>query len=219
MKTEFSLSLSLSHIYIYIWWLSIGSDDDVCILQLIYEHGGGSAAPAQRHSLEQWGHWKSVVVITAETALRCLSLAAVSFWHWASSKLAAALWTEPHHFGLSMAYPSRSLGLMWPHWRLALIVSLYHSFGLPWFLLLAWSSPYIRRLSIQHSSIWITCPTHRSWALMMVASILVDLAWSRTFRLVMWSCHLIPRMERRARMWKSSSFLICLQYSVHVSQP
>ena len=30
-------------------WLSIGSDD-VCILQLIYEHGGGSAAPAQRQS-------------------------------------------------------------------------------------------------------------------------------------------------------------------------
>ena len=42
------------------------------------EHGGGSAAPAQ--SLEQWGHWKSVV-ITADAALRCLSLAAVSFWH------------------------------------------------------------------------------------------------------------------------------------------
>ena len=73
------------------WWLSIGSDDDVCVLQLIYKHGGGSAAPAQRHSLEQWGHWKSVVLITAEAALRCLSLAAVSFWYRASSKLAAAL--------------------------------------------------------------------------------------------------------------------------------
>ena len=36
---------------IYIRWLSIGSDDDdVCILQLIYEHGGGSAVPAQRQS-------------------------------------------------------------------------------------------------------------------------------------------------------------------------
>ena len=42
------------------------SNDDLCILQLIYEHGGGSAAPAQRHSLEQFGHWKSVVVITTE---------------------------------------------------------------------------------------------------------------------------------------------------------
>ena len=79
-------------------------------------------APQPQHSLEQWGHWKSVVVITAEAALRCLSLAAVSFWHRASSKLAAALWTEPCHFGLSLAYPSRSLRLMWHHWRLALTV-------------------------------------------------------------------------------------------------
>ena len=81
----------------------------------------------QAKSLEQWGHWKSVVVITADAALRCPSLAAVSFWHWASSKLAADLLTEPRHFGMSMAYPSRSLGLMWHHWRLALTVSLYRS--------------------------------------------------------------------------------------------
>ena len=157
----------------------------------------------EAQSLKQWGHWKSVIVITAEAALRCLSLTAVSFWYRASLKLAAALWTEPCHFGLSIAYPSRSLRLMWHHWRLALTVSLYRNFGLPWFLLPAWSSPYIRRLGIRHSSIRITCLTHRSWALMMVASMLVDLAWSRTSRLVMWSCHLIPRMERRARMWKA----------------
>ena len=103
----------------------------------------------EAQSLEQWGHWKSVVVITAEAALQCLSLATVIFWHWASSKLAC-------HFGLSMAYLFRSLGLMWHHLRLALTVSLYRSFGLPWFLLLAWSSPYIRRLCIRHSSIQIT---------------------------------------------------------------
>ena len=161
----------------------------------------------------------SVVVITAEAALRCLSLAAVSFWHRSSSNLAAALWTEPCHFGLSMAYPSRSLGLMLHHWRLALTVSLYRSFGLPWFLLPARSSPYIRPLGIRHSSIQITCPTHRRWALMIVTSMLVDLAWSRIFILVMMPCHLIPWMERRARIWKSSNFLICLRYSVHVSHP
>ena len=79
--------------------------------------------------------------------------------------------------------------------------------------------PYIRRLVIWHSSMRITCPTNRSWALMMVASKLVDLAWSRTSRLEMWFCHLIPKMEQRARQWKSSSFLICLRYSVQVSQP
>ena len=109
-------------------------------------------------------------MITAQAALWYLSLAAVSFWHQASSNLAAALLTEPRHFGLSMAYPSRSLELMWHHWRLALTVSLYLSFGLPWFLLPAWGALYIRYLGIQHSSIRITCPTHRSWALMMVAS-------------------------------------------------
>ena len=114
------------------WWLFIRSDDDVSILQLIYEHRGGSAAPAQRQSLEQCGHWKSVVVITAEVALQCLFLAAASFWHQASLKIAAALWTEPRHFGLSMGYPSRSLGLMWHHGRLT--VSSYRSFCLTWFL-------------------------------------------------------------------------------------
>ena len=148
----------------------------------------------EAQSLEQWGHWKSVVI----TTLRYLSLAAVSFLYRASSKLAAAQWTEPRHFGLSMTYPSGSLGLMWHHWRLALTVSLYRSFGLPWvffclfvFFLLAWSSPYIRRLGIRHSSIRITCPTHRSWALMMVTSMLVDLAWARTYRLGMWSGSII----------------------------
>ena len=160
----------------------------------------------EAQSLEQWGRWKSLFVIPAKVALWCLSLAAVSFWHQASSKLVAALWTKPCHFGLSMAYPSRSLRLIWHYWILALTVSLYGSFGLPWLLLPAWSSPYIRCLDIRHSSIQITCPTHRSWALMMMASMLVDLAWSRTTRLVMWSCHLIPRMEQRACMWKSSSF-------------
>ena len=37
------------YIYIYIWWLCIRSDDKVCILQLMYKHRGGSAAPAQKH--------------------------------------------------------------------------------------------------------------------------------------------------------------------------
>ena len=159
------------------------------------------------------------VVITAETALRCFSLAAVSFWYRASSKLAAAMRTEPRHFGLSMAYPSRSLGLMWHHWDwlwpcLYTAVLVYLGF---------FCRPVVPRTS--GVSATDTPPFEsrvqpiRSLALIMVASMLVDLDWSRTFRLVMWSCHLIPRIERRGRMWKSSSFLIYLQYSVHVSQP
>ena len=86
-------------------------------------------------------------------------------------------------------------------------------------LLPIWSSPYIRRLGIRNSSMRITCPTHRSWALMSMDSMPVEFARSRTSRLVMQSCHLIPSMERRARMWKDSSFLTCLRYSAQVSQP
>ena len=150
-------------------------------------------------------------------------LCGVSLWQqWVSVIEPLRSWQqlcEPSHFGLSMAYPSRSLWLMWHHWRLALTVFLYRSFSLRWFLLPGCSSPCIRRLGIRHSAIRITYPTYRSWALMMVAFMLVDLVWSKTSRLVMWSCHLIPRMERRSRMWNSSSFLIYLRYSVHVSQP
>ena len=38
-----------------------------CVLHLIYEHGGGwfCKPRLEAHSLEQWGYWKSVVVITA----------------------------------------------------------------------------------------------------------------------------------------------------------
>ena len=71
------------------------------------------------------------------------------------------------------------------------------------------------RLGIGNSSMRITCPTHRSWALMSMDSMLVELARSRTSRLVMRSCQLIPSMERRARMWKDSSYLTYLRYSVH----
>ena len=103
--------------------------------------------------------------------------------------------------------------------RLAVSVSLYRLFGRPRFLLPIWSSPYIRRLGIRNSSMRITCPTHRSWALMSMDSMPVEFARSRTSRLVMRSCHLIPSMERRARMWKDSSFLTCLRHNIHASQP
>ena len=154
---------------------------------------------------------------------RCCSAVSVSgsceFLESSLFKVGSCIMNQASPFCLSMAYPSRSLGLMWHDWRLALTVSLYRCFGRPWFLLPAWSTPYIKRLGNRYSSIRITCPTQRSRALMMVASMLVDLAWSRTSRLLMWSCYLIPKMERRACMWKISSFLIYLRYSVHVSQP
>ena len=175
-----------------------------------------SSLDTEAQSLEQWGNWKSVVVITAEAALRCLSLAAVSFWHRASSKLLAVLWTEPSHLvcpwhippGLSDWYGTTG-DWLWPCLYTTVLVYLgfFYRPGVPY------------TSGIRHFSIRNTCSTHRSWALMMVASMLVDLAWSRTFILVIWSCHLIPWMEQRARRWKSSSFFICLRYSVHLSQP
>ena len=202
------------------WWLSIRSDDDVCILQLIYEHGGGSAAPVQRHRVLNNGGTGSQLLWSL---LRLLC--SVSLWQqWVSGIEPLRSWQQVCEPSLAILVCSWHIlpGLsdwcgttgdwLWPCLYTAVLVYLG-------FFCLAWSSPYIRRLSIWHSSIRITCPTHQSWALMMVASMQVDLARLRNFRLVMWSCHLIPRMEWRARMWKSYSFLICLRYSLHVSQP
>ena len=62
-------------------------------------------------------------------------------------------------------------------------------------------------------SIRRTWPVHLSWALMTDASMLVVCALFRTsvFRII--SCHLIRRMLRRCRVWKDSSFLMCLNVS------
>ena len=71
-----------------IWWWRLCSTTHLWTRRWLH-----SLSP-EAQCLEQWEPWKSVV-ITAEAPLRCLSLAAVSFWHRVSSKLAAALWTEP----------------------------------------------------------------------------------------------------------------------------
>ena len=84
------------YIYIYIcvvvhriqWWR-------LCSTTHLWTRRWLRSPSPEAQSLDQWGHWKSVFVITTEDALQCLSLAAVSFWHRASSKLAAALWTKP----------------------------------------------------------------------------------------------------------------------------
>ena len=125
-------------------WISEVKEFDVCDASgqvhvnmfTKFTSAGGDA-----QSLEQWGHWKSVEVITADAALWRRSLAAVSFWLRASLKLDAALCIEALHTGLSIARSSNSLGLMWHHWRFAFTVSLYLSLGRPWFRLPSWSSP------------------------------------------------------------------------------
>lgn len=81
-------------------------------------------------SLEQWGRWKSVVIITADDALWRWSLAAVSFRHWASLKVTAASWIVIHQRGQSLAHSSNSMGLSLHPWRFAFTVSLYHFFFL-----------------------------------------------------------------------------------------
>ena len=139
-------------------------------------------------------------MITADAALWRRSLAAVNFWLRASSKLDTALCIEALHTGLSIARSSNSLGLMWHHWRFAFTVSLYLSLGRPWFRLPSWSSPHIRRLGIRNTSMRMTCPTHRSWALRSMDLMLVELARSSTSKLVTRSCQQIPSMDQRARM-------------------
>lgn len=168
---------------------------------------------------EQWGHWESVVVITADAALWRRSLAAVNFWLRASLKLDKAFCIEALHTGLSIARSSNSLGLMWHHWRFAFTESLYLSLGRPWFRLPSWNSPYTRRLGIRNTSMRMTSPTHRSWALRSMDSMLVELARSSTSKVVTRSCQRISSTDQRARMWKCSNFFTFLRYSVHVSQP
>ena len=104
---------------------------------------------------------------------------------------------SPLNLGLSVARSSNSFCLMWHNWILAWIVSLYRNFGQPWCLLPTWSSTCIKSLGILHSSIRMRFPTHRSWALMSMGSMLVEWARSRTSRLEMWSCHLISSRERQ----------------------
>lgn len=69
------------------------------------------------------------------------------------------------------------------------------------------------------SSMPMTCPTHQSCVSISLESKLVELAWSKTSKLVMRSCQHIPRMDQRGHTWKFSSFLMCLPYDVLDSQP
>ena len=108
-----------THIYIYIWWLSIGSDDDVCVLHHVNERGGGSAVPTKRYIVLNSG--------TLEVSCdHCRGCFAVSLFG-SSEFLASSLFEVGSSF-VNQALPfwsvhgisSRSLGLMWHHWRLAL---------------------------------------------------------------------------------------------------
>ena len=51
-----------------IWWWRL------CSTTYLWKRRWLRSPSPEAQSLEQWGHWMSVVVITAEAALRCLSL-------------------------------------------------------------------------------------------------------------------------------------------------
>ena len=57
----------------------------------------------------------------------------------------------------------------------------------------------------KHQLFRMTCPIHPSQLFMIMASMLVDSAMSRTCRLETRSCPLMFRMVRRLRIWKRSS--------------
>ena len=79
-------------------------------------------------------------------------------------------------------------------------------------------APQTSVASVVLSSMWMTCPAQRSRLFMIMASMLVDSAMSRTCRLEIRSCHLMFRMVRSLRIWKRSSCFGCLLYRVHASQ-
>ena len=192
------------YIYIYIWWLSIRSSDDVCVLQLIYEHVGGSAAPTQRHRDLNSGGTGSQFLWSL-SRLHC----SVSLWQqWVFG-------IEPLQSWLHLCKPSLAIlvcpwhippGLLdwcgttedwlWPCIYTAALVYL-DFFCQP-------EVPCISDISASDTPPFeshvqpIEVGPWWRWPLCL------DLAWSRTSGLVMWSCHPIPRMELRACMWDVS---------------
>ena len=160
-----------------LWWLSIGSDDDVCILQLM---NTGVAPQPQPRGTESW----TVGAREVMCCDHCRGCSAVSLS--GSSEFLASSLFEVGISSVNRASPFGSVhGISLQVFRID-VVPLEIGFDcvfIPQFWSTLVSFAGLEFPGIRHSSIRITCPTHRSWALMIVASMLVDLAWSWTSRL------------------------------------
>ena len=154
------------------------------------------------------GHWWSWVESCDNAALWRLSLAAWRRCCLSSSNAAVPLQVKDLQVSLSAAKDSRSRGFTHGHLRLLLGVSLYLSFGRPILLLLpSHSSPYSACFGMRWSSILMTWPVQRNWALVSVDLMLCDYALSTTSMFEILSCHRILMIERWYLMWNYSSRL------------
>ena len=121
-----------------------------------------------------------------------------------SSNVSVACLVRARHPVLSWVRGSSSLGAI-SVWRiLSFTQSLNLLRGLPCFCFPEASFGNLL------SSKRMTCPTQRSRLFRIMASMLADLAMSRTFRLETRSCHLMFRVVRRLCIWKRSSCFRCL---------
>ena len=88
-------------------------------------------------------------------------------------------------------------------WRSCLHTSLKHSWAHPVGLFPVASSPYKRSFGMQPSFIRVTCPSHRMRLCFKRVYKLGIPAFSSTTLFVTLSCHVIPRIRLRQRMWNT----------------
>ena len=184
----------------------------ICCMHSIYVFAGGSEDPDTKHRVLNSGgtgsRWSGCVW------KKLCDVFLLQGWAFGMGPLRSC-WTPSELLlaRMCMRSPARycSFGLMLHRWRLALTVSLCRFLGRPWFRLRCTSSTQGRRLGRRYPSIRMIRPTHGIWALMNIASILVQSIGSKPSTLETLSCHLIPRMERRALTLKYSSFLMCFR--------
>jgi hypothetical protein len=129
-----------------------------------------------------------------------------------SSKEDVAVTMGCHQEFLSSARVNHSLWSKLQALSDFLVASLYRLFGAP---LSRWpeeSSPYKMLFGKRWSSILETCPAHRSFVKINMASILGVSACSRTMMFVTKSLQWMLRMVRRQRWWKRSRSHMWLRY-------
>ena len=104
---------------------------------------------------------------------------------------------------LSVAVTSQESVFMPSAWRFCLHTSLKRSCCRPVGLFPVASSPYQRSFGMRPSFIRVTCPSHRICLCFKRVYKLGIPAFSSINVLVTLSCHMIPRIRLRQRMWNT----------------
>ena len=210
----FSIRLSFLHIYSTLhnflswsvmstsWWLSLGLKDDL-VCAPVSGLWNGSAAPV-------WiCRFGGRLDTGAEAALWWWSWAASSSTHYSFSSDTLAMCVSTHQWGQTWAAILHLEGLMPHHLMLPLPCVLVALSWLALFLCPCASSQKKSCFGMHSSPIWMMWPARWSWALSSITLMEFDWAQSRTLRLVILSCHQIPRMEWSACIL---NFMSCLMW-------